>query len=218
VVVERVRVHEAASAPRDARSRAESRQGKWRDEGMMDATRRSIVLAGVAATVIGFGTHAHAASAASINRDVSAALKMLYAQNAGAQVLASKAKAVLVFPRIVKAGFMFGAQGGDGALRERGKTVGYYRTLAASYGFQAGIQSFGYALFFMSDSALSYLRRSEGWEIGTGPSVVIVDQGMARQLSTTTLKDDVYAVVFDQKGLMAGMGIQGSKITQITPR
>ena len=84
--------------------------------------------------------------------------------------------------------------------------------------FQAGIQSFGYALFFMSDSALSYLRRSEGWEIGTGPSVVIVDQGMARQLSTTTLKDDVYAVVFDQKGLMAGMGIQGSKITQITPR
>jgi len=185
---------------------------------MMDATRRSIVLAGVAATVFGFGTHAHAASAASINRDVSAALKMLYAQNAGAQVLASKAKAVLVFPRIVKAGFMFGAQGGDGALRERGKTVGYYRTLAASYGFQAGIQSFGYALFFMSDSALSYLRRSEGWEIGTGPSVVIVDQGMARQLSTTTLKDDVYAVVFDQKGLMAGMGIQGSKITQITPR
>ena len=96
--------------------------------------------------------------------------------------------------------------------------MGYYRTLAASYGFQAGIQSFGYALFFMSDSALSYLRRSEGWEIGTGPSVVIVDQGMARQLSTTTLKDDVYAVVFDQKGLMAGMGIQGSKITQITPR
>jgi len=160
----------------------------------------------------------HAASAAEIDRDAGAALTKLYTNQPTAKMLSQKAKGILVFPTMVKAGFMFGGQLGEGALRKHGKTAGYYNSVAASYGFQAGIQSFGYALFFMSDSALSYLRRSEGWEIGTGPSVVIVDQGMARQLSTTTLKDDVYAVVFDQKGLMAGMGIQGSKITQITPR
>jgi lipid-binding SYLF domain-containing protein len=80
---------------------------------------------------------------------------------------------------------------------------------------QAGVQSFGYALFFMSDSALRYLDTSGGFEIGTGPSVVILDTGAARSLSTTTMKDDIYAVFFDQRGLMAGAGLQGSKITRL---
>ena len=183
----------------------------------MRRTLRSVALAVVAATAIGHGTAAHAATAAAINRDASAALKTLYAHNSSAKMLSGKAKAVLVFPRILKAGFMVGAQSGDGALRRGGKTVGYYRTVAGSYGFQAGIQSFGYALFFMSDDALSYLQRSDGWEIGSGPSVVIVDKGMAKTMTSTTLTQDVYAVVFNQKGLMAGVGLQGSKITRITP-
>ena len=99
----------------------------------------------------------------------------------------------------------------------KGRTVGYYNSLAASYGLQAGVQSFGYALFFMNKEALAYLDRSEGWEIGVGPSIVIVDAGAAKSLTTTTAKDDVYAFTFDQKGLMAGLGIQGSKITRIYP-
>ena len=103
-------------------------------------------------------------------------------------------------------------------MTKGGKVVGYYRTLAASYGFQAGVQEFGYALFFMNDSSLSYLSASKGWEIGSGPSLVIVDEGFAKTLSTTTLTQDVYAYIFDQKGLMAGIGIQGSKITRIHPR
>ena len=98
-----------------------------------------------------------------------------------------------------------------------GKTIGYYNTVAASYGFQAGAQSFGYALFFMTDDALEYLANSEGWEIGVGPSVVVVDEGMAKSLTTTTAKDGVYAFFFGQEGLMAGLGIQGSKISRITP-
>src|SRR6185369_6691517 len=102
-----------------------------------------------------------------------------------------------------------------GALREGGKTVGFYNTVAASYALQAGGQEFGYAMFLMTDSAVKYLTSSKGWEIGVGPTVVVVEAGKAKTLTTTTLKDDVYAFIFDQKGLMAGLGVQGSKITRI---
>lgn len=163
------------------------------------------------------GGAAFAATQAEINRDVDTALQKLYESNPTARVLRDKARAILVFPRILKAGFIVGAQGGDGALREGKKTVGFYRTLAASYGFQAGIEAFGYAMFLMDEKALEYLNKSDGWEIGVGPTVVIVDAGVAKNLTSTTLRDDVYAVVFDQKGLMAGIGIQGSKITKISP-
>jgi lipid-binding SYLF domain-containing protein len=148
---------------------------------------------------------------------VTAALNQLYAQNEAAKALGAKAKAVLVFPEIRKAAFVIGAQYGFGALRNGSQTVGYYRTGAASYGFQAGVKQFGYALFFMTDSALDYLNKSGGFAIGTGPSVVVVDKGVARSLTTTSLRADVYAFVFDQKGLMGGIGIEGSKITKITP-
>ena len=158
-----------------------------------------------------------AASGKKIAGDASAALQELYATTPAAKVLGSQAKAILVFPRILKAGFMVGAQGGNGALRKGGKTVAYYNTVAASYGFQAGVQAFSYALFLMTDSAVEYLDHSGGWELGTGPSLVVVDVGAAKSLSTTTLKDDVYAFIFGQKGLMAGIGIQGSKITRIHP-
>jgi lipid-binding SYLF domain-containing protein len=117
----------------------------------------------------------------------------------------------------VKGGLIVGGQYGEGALRKGGKTVAYYSTGGVSYGLQAGAQSFGYALFFMTESSLKYLDRSDGWEIGVGPSVVVVDEGIARNLTTTTARDDVYAFVFGQKGLMAGVGIQGSKITRIHP-
>jgi lipid-binding SYLF domain-containing protein len=156
-----------------------------------------------------------AASAAEINRDVNAALARLQATVPETRQLASQAKAVLVFPTILKAGFLFGAQYGEGALRRQAKTVGYYSTVAASYGFQAGIQAFGYALFFMSDSALRHLENTGGFELGVGPSIVILDAGAARALTTTTIHQDIYAVFFDQRGLMAGAGIQGSKISRM---
>jgi lipid-binding SYLF domain-containing protein len=158
-----------------------------------------------------------AASASEINRDVTAALATLYQTTPGSEALASKAKGILVFPNIVKAGLIVGGQYGDGALREKGKTVSYYRSIAGSFGLQAGVQSFGYALLFMDDASLRYIEESEGWEIGTGPSVVILDKGFAKNMSSTTLQKGIYAFIFDQKGLMAGLGIQGSKITPITP-
>jgi lipid-binding SYLF domain-containing protein len=156
-----------------------------------------------------------AASAAEINRKVDAALASMYASVPDTRQLASRAKGVLVFPDIVKAGFLFGAQYGEGALRVRGKTAGYYNTAAASYGLQAGVQAFGYALFFMSDSALTYLSTSGGFELGVGPSIVVLDVGTAKALTSTTIQNDIYAVFFDQRGLMAGLGLQGSKISRM---
>ena len=160
---------------------------------------------------------AQAASASEIDRGATAALENLYSTSPGARALADKAKAILVFPEIVKGGFIVAGQYGDGVLRKGGKTVAYYRSLAASYGFQAGIQTFGYALFFLDQESLSYLDKSDGWELGVGPSIVIVDEGIAKNLSTTTLQKGVYAFFFDEKGLMAGIGLQGTKITQIHP-
>src|SRR5262245_30239240 len=172
-----------------------------------------------AVTALGLGTvltsvpRAEGASASEISRNSRAALRQLYAQSPAARRLRDSAKAVLVFPEILKAGFIVGAQAGDGALIADGRVKGFYRTVAASYGLQAGAQKFGYALFFTTDEDLAYLRKSDGWEIGTGPSIVIVDKGMAKSLTTTTLQKGVYAYAFGQKGLMAGLGLQGSKIT-----
>ncbi|MDD2658871.1 MAG: lipid-binding SYLF domain-containing protein [Methylococcales bacterium] len=157
-------------------------------------------------------------SAADITRDSNAALQDLYANNPEARTLAKRAKGILVFPGIVKAGFLVGAQyGSGGALFKNGRTAGYYNIIAGSYGLQAGVQSFSYALFFMDNASLNYLNRSEGWEVGVGPSIVVVDKGMGKSLTTTTAKSGVYAFIFGQKGLMAGLGLQGSKISRINP-
>ena len=157
-----------------------------------------------------------AADRQKLARSADTSLKSLYASNTAAKLLGEKARAVLVFPSIVKAGFMFGGQIGDGALLKNGRPTGYYNSLAASYGLQAGLQVFGYALFFMNDAALAYLDKSEGFEIGVGPSIVVVDAGIGKSLTSTTITQDVYAFIFDQKGLMAGIGIQGSKITKLS--
>jgi lipid-binding SYLF domain-containing protein len=167
--------------------------------------------------MMAMGTYqqAFAATAAEIDRDVDSALQKLYEKTPAAKELAKVAKGILVFPDIIKGGLIIGGQYGEGALRVDGKTVGYYNTAAASYGLQAGAQSFGYALFFMTAKAMDYLKKSDGWEFGSGPSFVIVDEGMAKSMTTTTAKSDVYAFFFAQKGLMGGLGLQGTKITKI---
>jgi lipid-binding SYLF domain-containing protein len=158
---------------------------------------------------------AFAASAAELNREAQAALKTLLARTPAARSLEKKAKGILVFPSIVKAGLIVGGQYGEGVLYKGGKVAGYYNTAGASYGLQAGAQKYGYVLFFMSDSALAYLGKSEGFEVGVGPSVVVMDEGKAKSFTTTTAKDEVYAFIFSQSGLMAGLGLQGNKITRL---
>lgn len=166
---------------------------------------------------IAFSSVSLAASASAIDRDATATLNKLYKQNPGAKALGDKAMGVLVFPSIVKGGFIIAGQFGDGALRKHGKSVAYYRSLAASYGFQAGAQAFGYVLFFMDDDSLRYLDNSGGFELGSGPSLVVLDEGFGKNFSTTTLQKGIYAFIFNQKGLMGGIGIQGTKITKINP-
>jgi lipid-binding SYLF domain-containing protein len=124
---------------------------------------------------------------------------------------------VLVFPKITKAGFIVGGENGQGTMFMGRAVIGYFQITAGSIGLQAGAQTYGYALFFMNQKAIDYVRQSDGWSIGTGPTVVIVDKGAATSLNTTTLRKDVYAVAFDQRGLMAGIGLQGSKISHIKP-
>ena len=132
-----------------------------------------------------------------------------------AKALNAKAVAVLVFPSITKAGFVVGGQYGEGVLWRGGKAAGYYNTSGASYGLQAGAQKYGYAMFFMTEKALKSLDATSGFEVGVGPSVVVVDSGMAKNVTSSTMTQDIYAFVFQQQGLMAGVGLQGNKITKI---
>jgi lipid-binding SYLF domain-containing protein len=150
-----------------------------------------------------------------LEQDARAALKSLYDGSPGAKALGDKAKGTLVFPNVVKAGFVVGGQSGDGVLLVQNKVAARYNTSAVSVGLQAGAQSFGYALFFMSDKAFNDFRNSRNFQIGVGPSVVFIDAGAAKDFNTLSAKADVYGIIFDQKGLMAGVGLQGSKITKI---
>jgi lipid-binding SYLF domain-containing protein len=186
------------------------------------ANRRQILLALglVAATAlpmstISFDSARAAATADDLKRDADHALQMLYRSNPVAQQMSKNAKAVLVFPNIVKAGLVFGGSYGEGVLKKGAQVAGYYNSASASWGLQAGAQSYGYVVFLMTDKAVDYLNKSEGWEIGVGPTVVVVDEGVAKNLSTSTLKDDAYAFIFDQKGLMAGLALEGTKISHI---
>jgi lipid-binding SYLF domain-containing protein len=186
----------------------------------MDPTRRSLL----ATAALGAGgllslvsTAEAATSARQISTDASRALNRLYASQPKARDLAKRANAVLVFPKIYKGGLIIGGLSGDGVLRVDGKASGYYNISAASFGLQAGGQTYSFALFFMNDKAVKYLNDSDGWAIGSGPSVVVVDKGVAASITSTTLSQDVYAFAFGQKGLMAGLGLEGSKITHIHP-
>lgn len=160
---------------------------------------------------------AFADSALAIRNESANALQHLYAVEPSTKELGDKAVAVLVFPKIYKAGFVVGGEHGQGALFKGKEPIGYYEISAVSLGLQAGAQTFGYALFFMNQKSLNYLEKSDGWALGSGPSLVAWDKSIASTLSTTTLSQEVFAVPFGAQGLMAGMGLEGSKITHIRP-
>lgn len=163
----------------------------------------------------GFHGGAYAATAEDLNKESEIALKGLYKTNPLAHDISKKAKATLVFPNIVKAGLVFGGSYGEGVLIKANKYADYYNSVTASWGLQAGAQSYGYVVFLMNEKAVKYLADSKGWEIGVGPTVVVVTEGAAKNLSSSTLKDDAYAFIFDQQGLMLGLSIEGTKISQI---
>ena len=158
---------------------------------------------------------AGAATGHEIDLKARTTLDNLYAKSPAAKALGEKASGILVFPGVVKGGFIVGGQFGEGALFKSGTTVGYYNTVQLSYGLQAGGQKYGYVLFFMSESAMSWLDKTDGWELGVGPSIVVVEAGAAGAMTTTTGHSQIYAFFVNQKGLMAGLGLQGTKVTKI---
>ena len=185
----------------------------------MSTTRRRFqTFAAISAAALATGflsPSAQAASSEELNQQATLALQNLYKTRPGAEALGKQARAILVFPRIIKAGLVFGGSYGEGVLYESNRVEGYYNSVSASWGWQAGAESYGYVVFLMNQKAVKYLDKSKGWEIGVGPSVVVVDEGVARNLSSSTLKNDAYAFIFDQQGLMASLSIEGTKITRI---
>ncbi|NDF11805.1 MAG: twin-arginine translocation pathway signal protein [Proteobacteria bacterium] len=156
-----------------------------------------------------------AADAKDLDKDAKKSLTNLENSNPTAKHVASQAKAVLIFPNIVKAGLIFGGGYGEGVLQKDGVVDDYYNSVTASWGLQAGGQSYSYVVYLMTDKAVKYLKDSKGWEIGVGPTVVVVNEGVAKNLSTTALKEDAYAFIFGQQGLMAGVSLEGTKISKI---
>ena len=154
------------------------------------------------------------AASSQLDTDARAALNALYESSPAAKALGAQAKAILVFPDVKKAALILGGQGGDGVMFQNGRVAGHYSLGGLQIGFEAGAQAFAYAMFFMSDRALADLRADRGFEIGADPNIVFVDAGAAAQVTTTTVQADVYTYVFDQKGLMAGLSLQGTKITR----
>jgi lipid-binding SYLF domain-containing protein len=171
----------------------------------------------VAASLVSAGAinQVSAATAEDLDKDSRQALQTLYKSEPVAKTLSQSARAVLIFPNVIKAGLVFGGSYGEGVLIEGEKVVDYYNSVAGSWGLQAGAQSYGYAVFLMTDKAIKYVKETKGWEIGVGPTVVAVDEGIAKNLSSSSLKDDAYAFIFSQQGLMAGVSIEGTKITRI---
>lgn len=183
-------------------------------------TRRNVLknmlLITAAACSLGtMSSQAIAASAEDLDKDAAQALQTLYKSNPMAESLAKNARGILIFPKILKAGLVFGGSYGEGVLTKSGKQSGYFNSVSASWGWQAGAESYGYVVFLMTDKAVKYLDKSNGWEFGVGPSVVVVNEGVAKNLSTSTLKNDAYAFIFDQQGLMASLSIEGTKISRI---
>ena len=190
----------------------------WQVNCMMYAKRNklfALVLATVSIASMGAMSSVVAATAEDLNNDSQQALQTLYKTEPVAETLSHAAKAILVFPNVVKAGLVFGGSYGEGVLLKGSAVTDYYNSFSGSWGLQIGAQSYGYAVFLMTEDAVRYIEDTKGWEVGVGPTVVVVDEGIAKNLSTSSLKSDAYAFIFSQQGLMVGISIEGTKISKI---
>src|SRR5262245_22140767 len=158
---------------------------------IMSVSKSALVIVLASAMVLKPMSEAVASPAGdALEADAKHALQMLYDSQPSAAEMGKDAKAILVFPEVVKIGFMFAGSFGEGVLMKDDKVMGHYNTRSGSYGFQAGAHRYGYAVFLMSDDAVGYLDRSNGWELGAGPSITMVDFGRAKKLTTTTMNTD----------------------------
>jgi lipid-binding SYLF domain-containing protein len=182
-------------------------------------TRRFLLTLCLTAAVAMFGSadtaRANAEERAAIDAAADLALSVLYAKNAGAQQLAEKAEAILVFPEITKAGLGIGVQGGKGVLRKGGASADYYKARGVSIGAQAGVQTYGYVLMFMTASAYEDFVSKKGYELGVDGSVAVVNAAVTANVDTASLKSDTVALIFSEQGIMVSLTLEGSKITKL---
>jgi lipid-binding SYLF domain-containing protein len=150
-----------------------------------------------------------------INAGVDATLSRMYAQVPGSRELVSRARGILVFPRVLQAGFVVGAEYGEGALRAGGTTAGYYSLVSGSFGFQAGAQSKAVIFLFMTDDSLNAFRSRQGWSAGGDASVALLKMGANGAVDTTTATKPVQVIVMTNAGLMANLSLQGMKISRL---
>ena len=155
------------------------------------------------------------ATAKEIDASVDVALDRFYKDVKGAKEFAKSAKALLVLPGVIKGGFVFAGEYGEGAMRIGGKTVDYYNIASASFGLTIGAQKKDIIIAFMTDEALKKFRATQGWEAGVDGNLALWDIGAGTRLDTTTMKDPIVAFVFDSKGFMADLSLKGAKITKL---
>ena len=178
---------------------------------------RNIAVAFLAlAAIIVTSPQSKAASRGEIESGVDSTLDTFFYKVRGARELAHKAFGILVFPSIVKAGFGFGGEYGEGALRIRGRTAGYYNDVSASFGFQLGIQSRSVVIMFMTPEALAQFRHTSGWKVGVDGSVAIITVGVGGSIDTNKITSPVVGFILDPKGLMYNLTLEGSKISRIS--
>jgi lipid-binding SYLF domain-containing protein len=156
-----------------------------------------------------------AASGPDIDGSVHATLNLFFREIWSSRELANKAVAILVFPNVIKAGFGVGAEYGEGALLIRGRTAAYFKIVSASFGFQLGAQARSVILMFMTEEALASFRQTDGWKVGVDGSVAIITIGAGGAIDTNNIRSPVIGFIFDQKGLMYNLTLEGSKISQI---
>jgi len=159
-------------------------------------------------------TYSYAVSAKDIDAGVEVSLKALRDIKGGGDVI-NKAKGLLIFPGVFKAGIGIGGEYGEGALRIHGKTVDYYSTAAASIGFQLGGEKKTIIIAFMTDEALKNFRDSQGWKIGADASVAVVTLGAGAEISSAVANKPIIGFVFGQKGLMYDLSLNGAKVTKL---
>jgi lipid-binding SYLF domain-containing protein len=196
------------------------KEGKLMEKRLIQMSKRVFTVLGFAAcltvvSMVFLATTSPAKTAKEINSEVNTALKLFSQHVKGGKKFLDGAKGVLVIPKIVKAGLGVGGEYGEGALRIRGKTVGYYSLAAGSVGLQIGAQKMNLILVFMQDEALKKFRTSSGWKAGVDGSVAFIDVGKEKSLDTVNIKEPIVAFMFGQEGLMAAATIEGAKFTKL---
>lgn len=156
-----------------------------------------------------------AASKQEIDIEVGGALERFHKEVEGSEQFLKKAKGVLIFPEVVKAGIGIGGEYGEGALRINGTTVDYYNTASASIGLQFGAQMKTVILVFLDAAALDKFRNSDGWEVGVDGSVALVEFGAGKDINSVSINDPVVGFVISNKGLMYNLTLEGSKISRL---